>query len=123
MGPVLTFDKLRFRFRKTCFLMLIEASIVAQKLVLSSFGIPFYYGSGSGSVSGTGTVTVINYGSCWTAKPKVTVPTAAVRFRFRNTVMRRLDQGHLHPELEVPRQTCQGRGIAVGGEQTFSLLL
>jgi hypothetical protein len=25
------------------------------------------------------------------------------------TTMKRLDQGHLHPKLEVPRLTCPGR--------------
>jgi hypothetical protein len=39
--------------------MLINSTIVALKLVISSFVIPFYYGSGSSSGSGT----IINYSS------------------------------------------------------------
>jgi hypothetical protein len=48
--------------------MIIEAALVAYKLVISSFVIPFYYGSGSakaksygsyGSGSGTGSATLL----------------------------------------------------------------
>jgi hypothetical protein len=30
-------------------------------------------------------------------------------FRILHIIMERLDQGHLHPKLEVPRLTCPGR--------------
>ncbi len=47
--------------KKSCPFNVIRSSIVAYQLVISSFVIPFYYGSGSGTVAETG--TVINYGS------------------------------------------------------------
>ena len=38
------------------------------------------------------------------------------------TTFERLDQGHLHPKLEVPRLTCPGResnlGLLGGGEHS-----
>ena len=34
------------------------------------------------------------------------------------TTMERLDQGHLHPKLEVPRLTSLGRELNLGGEHS-----
>ncbi len=38
---------------------------------------------------------------------------------YINNMLKRLDQGHLHPKLEVPGQTCPGQksnlGLHVGG--------
>ncbi len=51
--------------------MLIEASLLPIKLVITSYVIPIYYGSGFGTITGT----VSNYGS-GSSKAKVTVPVS-----------------------------------------------
>jgi hypothetical protein len=63
--------------------------------------------------------------ACTTYKiARTIIPSTLSKFSqipfFFYVIMRRIDQGHLHPKLEVPGLTCPGRESkpAVGGEHS-----